>query len=34
LLLGPYISDEEQQEIEKSYGEPSEDVSRSLILEE
>jgi len=34
LLLAPYISDEEQQEIEKSYGEPSKDVSRSLILEE
>ena len=34
LLLAPYISDEEQEEIEKSYGEPSRDVSRSLILEE
>lgn len=34
LLLAPYISDEEQEEIEKSYGEPSKDVSRSLILEE
>jgi hypothetical protein len=34
LLLAPYISDEEQDEIEKSYGEPSKDVARSLILEE
>lgn len=34
LLLAPYISDEEQEEIEKHYGEPSKDVSRSLILEE
>jgi hypothetical protein len=34
LLLAPYISDEEQEEIEKSYGEPSKDVSRSLILED
>jgi hypothetical protein len=34
LLLAPYISDEEQEEIEKSYGEPSKDVSRSLVLEE
>jgi len=34
LLLAPYISDEEQEEIEKSFGEPSKDVSRSLILEE
>jgi hypothetical protein len=34
LLLAPYISDEEQEEIEKSYGEPSKDVARSLILEE
>jgi len=34
LLLAPYISDEEQEEIEKSYGEPSNDVSRSLVLED
>jgi len=34
LLLAPYISDEEQEEIEKSFGQPSRDVSRSLILEE
>jgi len=34
LLLAPYISDEEQEEIEDSYGEPSKDVARSLIFEE
>jgi len=34
LLLAPYISDEEQEEIEKSYGEPSKEVARTLILEE
>lgn len=34
LLLAPYISDEEQQEIEKNYGEPSKEVSRTLILGE
>ena len=33
LLLAPYISDEEQEKIEKSYGEPSKDVARSLISE-
>lgn len=34
LLLAPYVSDEEQEEIEKSYGEPSKEVARTLILEE
>lgn len=34
LLLAPYISDEEQQEIGKNYGEPSKEVSRTLILGE
>jgi hypothetical protein len=34
LLLAPYISDEEQEEIEKRFGQPSKDVSRSLILGE
>jgi hypothetical protein len=34
LLLAPYISDQEQDEIEKTFGQPSKDVSRSLILEE
>lgn len=34
LLLTPYISDEEQEEIEKNYGEPSKEVSRTLILGE
>jgi hypothetical protein len=34
LLFAPYVSDEEQQEIEKSYGKPSKEVARTLILEE
>ncbi len=33
LLLTPYVSDEEQREIEESYGEPSKQVARTLILE-
>lgn len=33
LLLTPYVSDEEQKEIEESYGEPSKEVARTLILE-
>ena len=32
LLIMPYVSDEEQKEIEESYGEPSGVVSRTLIL--
>ena len=34
LLIMPYVSDEEQKEIEESYGEPSGVVSRTLILKE
>ena len=34
LLIMPYVSDEEQKEIEESYGEPSWVVSRTLILKE
>jgi len=34
LLLAPYVSDEEQREIEESHGEPSKQVARTLILEE
>ena len=34
LLLTPYVSDEEQREIEESYGEPSEEVASTLVLEE
>lgn len=34
LVFAPYVSDEEQEEIEKSYGEPSKEVARTLILEE
>jgi hypothetical protein len=30
LLLAPYVSDEEQKEIEESYGEPSKEVVRAL----
>jgi translation elongation factor EF-Ts len=34
LLLSPYVSDEEQKEIEESHGEPSKEVVRALRLEE
>jgi len=34
LLLTPYVSDEEQREIEESYGEPSKEVASTLVLEE
>jgi len=34
LLFAPYISDEEQREIEENYSEPSKDVARTLTLEE
>ncbi len=34
LLIMSYVSDEEQKEIEESYGEPSGVVSRTLILKE
>lgn len=34
LLIMPYVSDEEQKEIEEGYGEPSGVVSRTLILKE
>jgi hypothetical protein len=34
LLLTPYVSDEEQREIEESYGEPSKEVASRLVLEE
>lgn len=34
LLLAPYVSDEEQKEIEESYGEPSKEGVRALRLEE
>jgi len=32
LLLTPYVTDEEQTEIEESYGEPSKEVGKTLIL--
>ena len=34
LLLTPYVSDEEQREIEESYGQPSKEVARTLVLGE
>jgi len=34
LLLTPYVSDEEQGEIEESYAEPSKEVASTLVLEE
>ena len=34
LLFAPYISDEEQKEIEENYRQPSKDVARTLTLEE
>ena len=34
LLLTPYVSDEEQREIEESHGEPSKEVASTLVLEE
>lgn len=34
LLLVPYVSDEEQDEIERNYGEPAKDIARTLILKE
>jgi hypothetical protein len=33
LLLTPYVSDEEQKEVEGSYRKPSKEVARTLILE-
>lgn len=34
LLLSTYISDEEQEEIEKLYGKPCKETARILTLEE
>lgn len=34
LLFAPYVSDEEQKEIERNYGKPSKETARTLILEE
>ncbi len=34
LLFAPYISDEEQKEIERSYGKPSKETAKTLILED
>ena len=34
LLFAPYISDEEQRELEENYRQPLKDVARTLTLEE
>jgi len=34
LLVVPYVSDEEQQEIEKTYKAPSKQVGKALLLQE
>ncbi|MCL0065745.1 hypothetical protein M1N79_02510 [Dehalococcoidia bacterium] len=34
FLVAPYVSDEEQGEIERLYDEPSKEVARTLILKE
>ncbi len=33
LLLTPYLSNEEQKEIEERYGEPSNDVAKTLNID-
>ncbi|MBI4378408.1 MAG: hypothetical protein HY578_04860 [Nitrospinae bacterium] len=34
LLFAHYVSDEEQKEIERSYGKPSKETVKTLILED
>lgn len=34
LLIAPYISDEEQKEIEKDYKKPSKQIEKTLLLQE
>ncbi|MCR4292309.1 MAG: hypothetical protein NUV76_05475 [Candidatus Kuenenia sp.] len=34
LLVIPYVSDEEQREIEENYSEPSKEIARTFILKE
>jgi len=34
LLIAPYISDEEQKEIEKGYKRPSKQIGKTLLLQE
>ena len=34
LLMAPYISDEEQKEIEKDYKKPSKQIGKTLLLQE
>jgi translation elongation factor EF-Ts len=34
LLIAPYISDEEQKEIEKVYKKPSKQIGKTLLLQE
>jgi len=34
LLVAPYVSDEEQREIEKTYKAPSKQIGKTLLLHE
>jgi translation elongation factor EF-Ts len=34
LLIAPYISDEEQQEIERTYQKPSKQIGKTALLQE
>jgi hypothetical protein len=34
LLIAPYISDQEQKEIEKAYKKPSKQIGKTLLLQE
>ena len=34
LLIAPYISDEEQKEIERDYKKPSKQVAKTLLIQE
>ncbi len=34
LLVAPYVSDEEQQEIERLYKKPSKQIGKTLLLQE
>jgi len=34
LLIAPYISDEEQKEIERTYQKPSKQIGKTLLLQE
>ncbi|MBA4390171.1 MAG: hypothetical protein C0399_04455 [Syntrophus sp. (in: bacteria)] len=34
LLIAPYVSDEEQKEIDKTYQKPSKQIGKTLMLQE